>query len=185
MPRSSFPQRAVWPKLLPAFSYWSGVLGVLSFVISVIVIGVPDLSWWAKAGIILVVFVVAIFGFTILKIVSTIYQRVKQYDLLYDGLKLADHYGKIRLIMLHKLKFAGGSACSTPITCDAGLIRAIDPGIGACSLVPFLTRSVPMNHFVAVTDELLSHIVALLPIFWQRKRRQCKFWNSVGVPLLW
>jgi hypothetical protein len=52
-------------------------------------------------------------------------------------LKLADHYGKIRLIMLHKLKFAGRSACSTPITCDASLIRAIDPGIGACSLRRF------------------------------------------------
>lgn len=87
MSRSSFPQRAVWPKLFPAFSYWSGVLGVLSFVISVIVIGVPYLSWWAKAAVILVVFVVAIFGLTILKIVSTIYQRVKQYDLLYDGLR--------------------------------------------------------------------------------------------------
>ncbi|SRR6266436_6549046 len=51
--------------------------------------------------------------------------------------RLVDYSGKIRLIMLHKPKFAGRSACSTPITCDANSIRALDPGVGASSLESF------------------------------------------------
>jgi hypothetical protein len=87
MLRSSFPQRAVWPRLLPGFSPWSGVVGVLSSVISVIVIGISDLNWWAKAGIIFILLVVPIIGYAILKRASIIWQRVKQYDLLYDELE--------------------------------------------------------------------------------------------------
>lgn len=84
MSRLPFPPRAVWPKLLPAFSVWSTILGVVSFVLSIIIIGIADLSWWAKAGIILGAIGVSIFGLPMLKMVGTIYQRVKQYDPLYD-----------------------------------------------------------------------------------------------------
>lgn len=87
MSKSSFPQRAVWPRLLPGFSPWSGVVGVLSSVISVIVIGISDLNWWAKAGIILILLVVPTIGYAVLKRASIIWQRVKQYDFLYDELE--------------------------------------------------------------------------------------------------
>src|SRR6266699_4689247 len=87
----------------------------------------------------------------------------RRYD---DRMRLVDYSGKIRLIMLHKPKFAGRSACSTPITCDANSIRALDPGVGASSLESFSTPSASVNHFMAVTEELLNHILALLPILW-------------------
>jgi len=63
------------------------VVGVLSSVISVIVIGISDLNWWAKAGIIFILLVVPIIGYAILKRASIIWQRIKQYDLLYDELE--------------------------------------------------------------------------------------------------
>ena len=73
--------------------------------------------------------------------------------------------------MLHKPKFAGRSACSTPITCDANSIRALDPGVGASSLESFSTPSASVNHFMAVTEELLNHILALLPILWPQNSK--------------
>ena len=96
--------------------------------------------------------------------------------------RLADYSGKIRLIMLHKPKFAGQSACSTPITCDASSIRAIDPGVGTYSLESFSTPSASVNHFMAVTEELLKHILALLPILWRKiQRTNSSFWCRLDV----
>src|SRR2546430_1516657 len=89
----------------------------------------------------------------------------------YLYVRLVDYSGKIRLIMLHKPKFAGRSACSTPITCDANSIRALDPGVGASSLESFSTPSASVNHFMAVTEELLNHILALLPILWPQNSK--------------
>ncbi len=88
MSRASLPQRAVWPKLLPEFSSWSGWVGVLSFIVSVILIGIPSLSWWAKVCIILIVLVIQIIFVVIWRKVSIILQRVKQYDFLYNSLEL-------------------------------------------------------------------------------------------------
>jgi len=92
--------------------------------------------------------------------------------------RLADYYGKIRLIMLHTSKFASQSACPAPITCDASSIRAIDPGIGAYSLESFSTPNRPINHILAVTEELVTHIVALLLILWpQISKNKLHFWR--------
>jgi len=46
-------------------------------------------------------------------------------------LKLADYYGKIRLIILHKPKLAGQSTCFASKTCGTSSMLAIDPGIDA------------------------------------------------------
>ena len=87
MPRSSFPQRAIWPRLLPGFSLWSGVVGVLLGGISLILTGISDLNWWVKVGILLILLVIPILANVIWKNASIIWQRVKQYDLLYDELE--------------------------------------------------------------------------------------------------
>ena len=87
MSRSSSPQRAIWPKLLPGFSSWLTLVGVLLSGISLILTGISDLNWWIKVGLCLVSFVVPIFAYVIWKYTNIIWQRVKQYDLLYDGLE--------------------------------------------------------------------------------------------------
>src|SRR5260370_31194939 len=87
MPRSSFPQRAVWPRLLPGLSLWLGVVGVILGVISLILTGISDLNWWIKIGLLLISLVVPILAYVIWKNASIIWKRVKQYDLLYDGLE--------------------------------------------------------------------------------------------------
>jgi hypothetical protein len=89
MSRSSFPKRAIWPKLLPEFSPWSGVVGVLLSGISLILTGISDLNWWIKVGLCLVSLVVPIVAYVIWKNANIIWQRVKQYDLLYDDLEHA------------------------------------------------------------------------------------------------
>jgi hypothetical protein len=89
MPRLSFPQRAVWPRLLPGFSSWSGVVGVVLSAISLIVTGISDLDWWIRVGICLLAFVVPIPASAIWKYANIVWQRVKQYDLLYDGFENA------------------------------------------------------------------------------------------------
>lgn len=88
MSRSSFPQRAVWPKLLPGFSPWSGVVGVLLGGISLILTGISDLNWGIKVGLFLISLVVPILAYVIWNNANIIWQRVKQYDLLYDELEL-------------------------------------------------------------------------------------------------
>jgi hypothetical protein len=87
MSRSSFPQRAVWPKLLPGLSPWLGVVGVLLGGISLILTGISDLNWWIKIGLLLISLVVPILAYVIWKNASIIWKRVKQYDILYDGLE--------------------------------------------------------------------------------------------------
>ncbi len=87
MPRSSFPQRAVWPRLLPGLSLWLGVVGVILGVISLILTGISDLNWWIKVGLLLISLVVPILAYAIWKCASVIWQRVRQYDLLYGGLE--------------------------------------------------------------------------------------------------
>jgi hypothetical protein len=89
MSRSSFPQRAAWPKLLPGFSPWSGVVGLLLSGISLILTGISDLNWWIKVGICFVSFVVPLVIYAIWKVTNVIWQRVKQYDLLYEDLEHA------------------------------------------------------------------------------------------------
>jgi hypothetical protein len=87
MPRSSSPQRAVWPRLLPELSLWFGVVGVVLGGISLILTGNSDLNWWIKVGLLLISLVVPILAYVIWKCASIIWQRLKQYDLLYDGLE--------------------------------------------------------------------------------------------------
>ena len=87
MSRSSFPQRAVWPRLLPGLSLWLGVVGVVLGGISLILTGNSDLNWWIKVGLLLISFVVPILAYVIWKCAIITWQRLKQYDLLYDGLE--------------------------------------------------------------------------------------------------
>jgi hypothetical protein len=87
MSRSSFPQRAVRPKLLPGFSFWSAAVGVLLSGISLILTGNSDLNWWTKVGLCLISLVAPILVYVIWKNASVIWQRLKQYDLLYDELE--------------------------------------------------------------------------------------------------
>jgi hypothetical protein len=47
---------------------------------------ITDLNWWIKVGLFLIALVVPILAYVIWKKVSIIWQRVKQYDFLYDEL---------------------------------------------------------------------------------------------------
>ncbi len=85
MSKSFPPQRAVWPKLLPELSLWSTLVGMLLGGISLILTGVSDLNWWVKVGILLVSLLIPTFAYMIWTNVRVIWQRVMQYDLLYDG----------------------------------------------------------------------------------------------------
>lgn len=87
MPRLSFPQRAVWSRALPGFSPWLGVVGVFLGGLSLILTGISNLNWWIKVGLLLVSLLVPILAYVIWKTASIIWQRVKQYDFLYDGLE--------------------------------------------------------------------------------------------------
>ncbi len=89
MSRSSFPQRAVWPKLLPAFSSWVGIVGVVLSLISLILTGITDLNWWVKGILCLVAFALPIFLYAIWRYINILLQRVKQYSLLYNELEYA------------------------------------------------------------------------------------------------
>jgi len=64
--------------------------------------------------------------------------------------KLADYYGKIRLIMLHKPEIAGQPACFASQVGDASSIRAMGLGVGMHSLERFSTPDVPVNHFMVL-----------------------------------
>ncbi len=86
-------------------------------------------------------------------------------------MKFADYSGKIRLIMLHKPELAGQSACFALKNCDASSTRAIDPGINAYSWESFSTPNASVKHIMAVTEELLKHILALLPILWPQNSK--------------
>src|SRR5690349_19864071 len=87
MLRSPFPQKAVWPRLLPRFSFWLGAVGVVLGGLSLILTGHSDLSWWVIVGLLLIAFVAPILAYVIWQCASVIRQRVRQYDLLYDGLE--------------------------------------------------------------------------------------------------
>jgi hypothetical protein len=73
--------------LLPEFSLWLGVVGVILGSISLILTGHSDLSWWVIVGLLLISFVVPILAYVIWKCASVIWQRIRQYDLLYGGLE--------------------------------------------------------------------------------------------------
>ena len=87
MPRSPFPQRAVWSRVLPGLSPWLGVVGVFLGGISLTLTGISDLNWWVKVGLLLISLLVPILAYVIWKTASIIWQRVKQYDFLYDELE--------------------------------------------------------------------------------------------------
>lgn len=88
MSKSSFPPRIVWPKLLPTITDWQGwggvVLGVITFFLPSVV------DWWIKVSLILLSFTAPTLVSVFWKIISVIWKRLKQYDLLYDKLMLTD-----------------------------------------------------------------------------------------------
>lgn len=94
MSGSSFPQRAVWPKLLPKFSLWLGVVGGLLGAASLILTGISDLSLWVKIGILLASLLIPIIIYAIWMNVSAIWRRVKQYNFLYDELERTTSYNQ-------------------------------------------------------------------------------------------
>ncbi len=87
MSRLSLPQRAVWPKLLPGFPFWSGMVAVFLGGLSLFLIGIPDLNWWIKVSFALIALVFPILVRLIWKYPSIMWQRVKQYDFLYGELE--------------------------------------------------------------------------------------------------
>ena len=56
-------------------------------IITLILTGISDLNWWIKVGLSLLSLVVPILAYIIWKHTSIIWQRIKQYDFLYDELK--------------------------------------------------------------------------------------------------
>lgn len=111
MPGSSFPKRAGWTKLLPGFSSWSAIVGLLLNVMSLILTGISGLTWWTNIAICLTLFVVSTLAYAVWKIANVTWQRVKQYNLLYDDLEeLRSQYQQIQEnseLLLKILRFAG------------------------------------------------------------------------------
>ncbi len=87
MSRSSFPQRVVWPKLLPGYSVWSAAVGVLLSGMSLLLTGNSGLDWGTKIGLCLIAFVFPILVYVVWRYTSVIVRRLKQYDPLYDELE--------------------------------------------------------------------------------------------------
>ena len=73
--------------MLPGLSPWLGVVGVFLGGISLTLTGISDLNWWVKVGLLLISLLVPILAYVIWKTASIIWQRVKQYDFLYDELE--------------------------------------------------------------------------------------------------
>ena len=89
MPKLVVPKRAVWSRVLPEFAIWLGLVGALFGAISLISTGASNLSWWVKIGILFLAVLVPTFAYAIWNTTRIIWQRVKQYDFLYDGFELA------------------------------------------------------------------------------------------------
>ena len=73
--------------MLPRLSLWLGLVELILGGLSLILTGISDLNWWIKVGLLLISLVVPILAYVIWKNASIIWKRVKQYDLLYDGLE--------------------------------------------------------------------------------------------------
>src|SRR5260370_5389231 len=112
MSRSSFPQKVVWPKLLPGYSVWSAAVGVLLSGMSLLLTGNSGLDWGTKIGLCLIAFVFPILAYVIWRYTSVIVRRLKQYDPLYDELeRTTSSYQQLQgnfTFILHTLRSLAG-----------------------------------------------------------------------------